>query len=313
MEDYKYDVAFSFLQQDEQLALQLSDLIQDRLRTFVYSKQQGEIAGTDGEKKFVAVFGQEARTVVVLYREGWGTTSWTRIEETAIRNRAFEKGYNFVLFIPLDNPPSTPEWLPRTRLWIGLLRWGPQGAASVIEARVQELGGSVREETAQDRAARLRRTIEFEKRRNLFIHSTEGVQAADRQFGLFNTEIESQIAGIKHGANEIDLVFKTSKRLIVVVGFGLSLEIRWQPHYTNSLEDAELTVTIWQGHAPFPGLWALEQPRRVDTRKYLFNLIPSGDHVWQDGKAKEQSFSTHDLVEHCLTRFMDAIEARRRT
>src|ERR1039458_4546278 len=93
---YEYDVAFSFLAQDELLATNLNDLLQDRLNTFLYSKRQGELAGTDGEQTFNSVFGEKARVVVVLYRAGWGETPWTRIEETAIRNRAFEHGYDFV-------------------------------------------------------------------------------------------------------------------------------------------------------------------------------------------------------------------------
>lgn len=61
--DYKYDVAFSFLAEDEELATELNDLLQDRLRTFLYWKKQGEIAGTDGEKSFNNVFGRDARLV----------------------------------------------------------------------------------------------------------------------------------------------------------------------------------------------------------------------------------------------------------
>lgn len=66
--DYKYDVAFSFLQQDEELAMKLSQLLAGRLSTFVYSRKQGEVAGSDGEQRFNKVFGEEARVVVVLYR-----------------------------------------------------------------------------------------------------------------------------------------------------------------------------------------------------------------------------------------------------
>ena len=146
-DNYKYDVAFSFLAQDEAFAMQLNDLLQDRVTTFLYSRRQGELAGTDGEKTFNLVFGEQARLVVVLYREGWGETPWTRIEETAIRNRAFDHGYDFVKFIPLDDKPSVPKWLPRTQLWVGLKRWGISGAASVIEARIQELGGETHEES----------------------------------------------------------------------------------------------------------------------------------------------------------------------
>src|SRR3990172_9377256 len=153
--EYKYDVAFSFLEEDEALAKELNDLLQDRVRTFLYSKKQDEIAGTDGEKIFNEVFGVQSRLVVVLYRKGWGQTPWTRIEETAIRNRAYEDGYDFVKFVPLDDPPTVPKWLPRTQLWVGFKRWGVVGTASVIEARIEELGGEPHEETVQERAARL--------------------------------------------------------------------------------------------------------------------------------------------------------------
>jgi hypothetical protein len=98
---FKYDVAFSFLKEDEALATELNDLIQDRLLTFLYSRRQEDVAGTDGEKIFNSVSGAEARIVVVLYRDGWGQTPWTRIEETAIRNRAYDEGYDFLVVVPL--------------------------------------------------------------------------------------------------------------------------------------------------------------------------------------------------------------------
>ena len=60
---YKYDVAFSFLAEDEDLATQINDLIQDRVNTFLYSRKQDAIAGTDGEKTFNRVFGSEAGTL----------------------------------------------------------------------------------------------------------------------------------------------------------------------------------------------------------------------------------------------------------
>ena len=87
--EFKYDVAISFLAPDEQLALDLASVLKDRLSVFVYPEQQKELAGTDGEAMFNEVFGRQSRVVVVLHRDGWGSTPWTRIEETAIRNPSF--------------------------------------------------------------------------------------------------------------------------------------------------------------------------------------------------------------------------------
>jgi hypothetical protein len=72
--EYKYDVAFSFLNQDESLAQQLNDLLQDRISTFIYPEHQLDLAGKDGEIVLKKSFDSEARIVVILYRDEWGIT-----------------------------------------------------------------------------------------------------------------------------------------------------------------------------------------------------------------------------------------------
>jgi hypothetical protein len=158
--DFEYDAVFSFLAQDESVATELNDALSERMKTFLYSKQQEQLAGTDGEKTFNAVFGEKSRFVVILYRQTWGTTPWTCIEETAIRNRAYGEGYDFALLVPMDKPPTTPKWFPKNRIWIGLELYGVAGTAAVVEARIQELGGTPHQETLEERAARQAR-LEF--------------------------------------------------------------------------------------------------------------------------------------------------------
>jgi hypothetical protein len=81
-DQFRYDIAFSFLSKDETTAQEINDLLQDRYRTFVYTEQQKKLAGTDGEESFKRVFATEARLVAVLYRPEWGSTNWTRVELT---------------------------------------------------------------------------------------------------------------------------------------------------------------------------------------------------------------------------------------
>jgi hypothetical protein len=64
--EFEYDVAFSFLAQDESVATELNDALSEGVKTFLYSKQQEQLAGTDGEKTFSAVFGEKSRFVVIL-------------------------------------------------------------------------------------------------------------------------------------------------------------------------------------------------------------------------------------------------------
>jgi hypothetical protein len=169
---FKYDIAFSFVREDESLATQLNDRVRDRYPTFLYSRAQDQLVGTDGEKTFNAVFGKEARIVAVLFRPEWGQTPWTRIEETAIRNRAHEKGYDFTTFIVTKPGTSIPDWLPKTRIWYDLPRFGLDGAAAVLAARVQDRGGTAVPETLPDRAARLQRDQELSQQRDAFQHAT---------------------------------------------------------------------------------------------------------------------------------------------
>ena len=74
-DQFKYDIAFSFLSQDETVAQQINDELQDRYRTFIYTEQQKKLAGTDGEETFKRVFAKEALLVAVLFRPEWGVNS----------------------------------------------------------------------------------------------------------------------------------------------------------------------------------------------------------------------------------------------
>jgi len=266
--NFKYDVAFSFLDQDEALAIQINDLLQDRLKTFLYSQKQKEIAGKDGEEVFNRVFGAEARTVFVLYRKSWGETSWTRIEQTAIRNRAFEKGYDFVVFAPLDKYPTVPEWLPKNRVWVGLDRWGIKGATIVIEARVQEAGGQPKEETVEDRAKSLSRKIAAEKARQIFLGSRDGVNAADKALvELFNT-LEKVVSDLSE-KDGTSVSFKKQERECVIYADSFSISLDWEVAYHNSLQNSVLYLSLWQGAALLSGESSMfsEKPKIIKNNR----------------------------------------------
>ena len=306
--DFEYDVAFSFLAQDESVATELNDALCERVKTFLYSKRQEQLAGTDGEKTFNAVFGEKSRVVVILYRDTWGTNPWTRIEETAIRNRAHEEGYDFALLVPMGKPPTTPKWFPKNRLWLGLERYGVAGAAAVIEARIQELGGTPHQETLEERAARQARAVEFKAEREMALNSRAGVEA-------FGHGIESLIAAIKHGVDRIN-AWRTYQKLefrgspqprgpCFVLGLKRGLDVRGMPHYTNTLENVYLNVTLWRGVPPMQGTIQFEDPVRHLTRKYELDYLPSKNYVWKHQTDRNRSFSSEELAEEILKWYLD--------
>ena len=308
---YEYDVAFSFLKEDEDLAFRINDLIQDRVKTFIYSRQQEKIAGTDGEETFNRVFGSEARIVVVLYRENWGKTPWTRIEETAIRNRAYEKGYDFVVFIPLDIPPSAPKWLPKRQIWIGLDRWGVEGAASVIEARVQQAGGTPHEETALERACRIEREIRIEEDRKSFLESERGVQVANEEKKVLFHELEKLSEEISAKNSNFKFKKEQNEREFILFTHGFSLRVTWWFEYSNTLRNSRLYIDLFKGLLSIRGGIRFREPEVLQKMEFDFDRNTAGEVGWRRSSRDKRFFSSAQLAQECMKILLDQVRDMR--
>lgn len=299
---FEYDVAFSLLAKDEPLAQEINDLLTDRYKTFLYSERQKEIAGTDGELKFKQVFAEQARLVVVLYRDGWGKTPWTRMEEEAIRGRAYEEGYEFVKFVPLDEVQAVPKYLPKVQLWINALRFGAKGAAAVIEARLGELGSPLRIETPVERASRLSRAIDFKRRHEAYTRTEQAVDDAVKSFSEVAEHIKSAVARIQAADVPLQLEVKQQRTKIAVVGLQRGLLLRWVYHYRNSLADAYLTIEIWDGHPPLDGMHFWDEPQKTRSERFSFELLRSGSGGWTRG---DDELDAAALADFALRYYMD--------
>jgi hypothetical protein len=306
---FKYDIAFSFVTEDEGLATQLNDRLQDRYRTFLYSKVQEKLAGTDGEKTFNAVFGKEARIVAVLLRPEWGNTRWTRIEETAIRNRAHDQGYDFTTFIMTASGTAIPDWLPKVRIWFNLERFGVDGAAAVLEARVQERGGIAVEETLADRAARVQRAQELNQQRDAFHRSHQGVQAAREACGRLVNDLKANPELLRSIGCGIQDVYGGATML---VGQGVVLTVQANFPYVNSLENTALVAQFYDGVPPLPKLitFSEAEPRTLAKWKFTFELLGPGRTGWVGPDGKEHA--PEAFAEFLLRHFMDLQQRRLR-
>jgi hypothetical protein len=307
--DFKYDVAFSFLQEDEGLAIQLDDLLKDRLKTFIYSERQLEVAGTDGETLFNQVFGRDARSAVVLHRAAWGSTPWTRIEETAIRNRGHEYGYDFVLFIPLDKPAAAPVWLPKNRIWISMNRWGLDTAAAIIEARVQELGGSPHEESVEELALRLQQQTEFARRRQAFLDSEPAVKLATDEFFKLCAEVDKVLLDVKAAAPRFAFKIQEDRHLKSVVGGGRTVSFLWHQAYRNLLRDSKLAVTFWEGHASTNEIVLGSRAKQIRTWAFDPEVDVGQFTGWRSPALEERLFSTEDLVARSFKQLLQDVQS----
>jgi TIR domain len=114
--DVIHDAAISFLAADEGIAGAIASALEaSGLNVFFFPKKQEELAGSDGLDSMREPF-LKARVAVALYREPWGKTKWTRIEETAIKDRCLEIGWQSLQFVMLDKKKAHPKWLPNTHI-----------------------------------------------------------------------------------------------------------------------------------------------------------------------------------------------------
>src|SRR6266550_713059 len=193
-DSFKYDVAISFLSGDVDVAKQLTELLRDRMDVFVFPEHQGDVVGPDGLEQMNAVFEKEARIVVVLYRDGWGKKGWTGVEETAIKNRGLEQGWDFVLMIPLEEHPTMPKWVPKANIWLSYPHYGLAAALPVIEHMLEQLGGEAKPVTAATHLARQARRNKWLTQREALRGSETGATAAKEQIVELVAELEKAVS-----------------------------------------------------------------------------------------------------------------------
>ncbi len=296
---YKYDVAFSFLADDEKLARDIASLLPNR-SIFIFSECQEAVAGTDGIDTFSDVFGRDARIVVVLYREAWGRTKWTRIEETAIKGRLLNDGAEFLTFVHLERPKPTPRWLPVQRLWLDIDRLGVAGAAAVIEERLRAAGGAVREETAVEAAERLRREQDAEAKRRGYLKSDRGVREA--QLGA-----DRVLDELDRLAPLTEVAHVRVQNLVSLFRDGYCVIAGWSPTYVNTLDDSAFIVSEWRGRPNVGGqrYANLRPPQELATHRFHFDLLEDAT-AWRSATTG-RTFTSDRLAEWCVKLLLDRI------
>lgn len=311
---FEYDVAISFGYKDEPFANKLYELLKGRLKVFIYSKEQEKLAGTDGEATFNEVFGKHAKLVVVLYREAWGKTPFTRFEETAIRNRAYSDGYDFTVFIPMDDTErqKVPNWVPKNRLYVGLERWGIEGACGVIEARFSELGGEVHEETVQEIAAKAAEKLAYEDRREKHLSTFEGVNAQRASFDEVREKLIEGVATIQKSLPVIGLTEKHDGRpggSMVFLSIPIAVSVNWRPEYANVMRESHLQATFWNGHPPWPGIMSFDTPQEGASIRFAPDLTEDGRPAWkQTYKAGASLLSPSSVADVILKWFLAKVQ-----
>jgi len=132
------EVAFSLLSRDENFAQEIRRFLPAEITAFVYTEEQESLLGALDSVEALGSAFRDAQICVVLHREGWGQSKWTRFEGDILKDRLLDEGSGFLVLVRLDDSPP-PAWLPRNNFWVNYAVEGPERTASYIAARYRNL------------------------------------------------------------------------------------------------------------------------------------------------------------------------------
>jgi hypothetical protein len=315
VEEARLDVAISFLARDEQTAVALVDLIADSLQVFFFPRRQEELAGTDGLESMRDPF-LNARVVVVLYRAPWGETPWTRVEQTAITDRFLRDGWDWLLFVQLDDSPL-PKWLPTTHVRFALQQYGLDQLVGAIKGRVQQVGGRITPPTALGRA----RQVQAEDNRRA---DQENAFRDTRWINdVLHPQLEALMASIRDRATEIarelgmGFVALAEAKRSILRDQRVSLNVSWRQQYTNVVDDrtnSGLLMCRFNGPVFLQSerLMSVMPPKEIGRRLFMPQLSLSRDVVWKEDRKNHPPLPIQDLADVAVTDFIDLIDRTNR-
>jgi hypothetical protein len=310
-EQYKYNVAISLLAQDLDYAKELDVEIRKVVRgeVFLYMRRQEPLA-IAGElvEEFTRVFRDQARVVLILFRARWGNTSYTSIEQEALRSRRTRTtSFRFALVVSLETEgPRAPEWYPASDLVMDPENFSPEAIARVVAARVEEAGGKTGPEGLAERHLRLQQEQvqreELEQR--LAFEGPKQIEAEARiLFGLLKQRAE-ELAG----KGKDPLHYQERDRACSIRYRWPTLVVVWTRRWANTLEGANLSVAV-RTVDPFDGGHRderlLPEDHAVVAARFELGLDTSGVWGWRPAKKTRELrgtefFASADLADWAL-------------
>jgi hypothetical protein len=310
----KYDVAISFLARDERIAAQLSDLLEEGLNVFFFPRKQEELAGTDGLESMREPF-LTARIAVVLFREPWGQTPWTGVEQEAIKDRCLQERFQGLLFVQLDKESKLPDWLPTTHVRFALEQYGIDQLAGAVKMRVQERGGKIAPPSALSHARRIHREASlladqkslFGDRRWIEANIHEQVAWLMRRLAELTEEIKTEL--------NMALVARALKQRCVLRDNRVSMNVGWRQGIFNTVEEeAEVIAAEFNGplYVPDERMMTVLPPKELGRHRFTPILSLSREVRWKEVGKKVEPLPTEDLAHRIMALFLDLLSRANR-
>lgn len=300
----RYDVAISFLAKDETIGTALRDRLSEGLNVFFYPRNQEELAGTDGMKTMRTPFFDDSRVVVVLFREPWGKTPWTRVEQTAIQEGCLAEGWHRLFFVTLDKTSAVPVWLPQNNVRFNLDDFGLEQAVGAIKARVQECGGVIEPMTALKRAAIYEEDKKYQHERRQ-ISSYAGIEKIREKLLELIAEINRLCDEIRATGTHLEI--GSNEGRCVLRNGQISLVIGWYQRFANSTDGSGLHVAEFNVQIPLPNTREFSpwESTKLNETVYLPDLSRAREYGWVEQHGSDEFLSSATLADRCVVQFLD--------
>ena len=286
----KYDLAISYLKEEEDLAFKIYTELGEMFKVFIYSQHQKELVGKGGVETLRDIFINRANLIVILYTKGWGGTEWTSTEEKAIVDFGLKNQWKGIVLVNLDGS-KVPDWFPRAEIYLDYGKYQFDELIGIIKLRAQERGSDIRSVTAVEKAKILQINRELAEKRKKFLNSPEGVNEAINEVKYLFEEIERICVEINSSPVRFDYkkkddftyYLKGFKHDDKLGDFGLEVIVQWVPQYGNTLDQSKLYVSkIDLGRIIYR-----EDPRRIGDLLFDFDITPLMENRWRDNQSNK--------------------------
>ena len=266
------------------------------------------MAGTNGLESMKEPFADNSRVNVVLFREPWGQTPWTGVEQNAITERCINHGWDSLFFVTLDAASILPKWLPSTHIRLNFSSFGLEQAVGAIKNAVQRCGGIVSQMTALKRAERYRQEALYiaDKKQ---ISSVQGMaKVCEKVLELF-AEIERLCAEIQANGH-VSIRVKSNADECVLTNNRISLNVRWRQLYSNSMEGCALTILEYNMQMGLSNerLSFFSEPKQLRKADFSPDISRVRDYGWIENGMPSTFLSSVELAKKCVIQFFDLAE-----
>lgn len=306
----KYDIAISYLSRDEELAYAIYTELGQVFKIFIYTQHQKELAGGNGVELLRNIFTERTNLIVILHREGWGKSEWTKTEELDIQEFGLKNRWEGILLVNLDDSKK-PKWFPGPLFSLDFPKYGFQELIGVIKSRAQERGSEIKSVTAVEKAKILEMRREFANRKEQFLHSEDGANEASKEVRKLFEEIEKICAEINSGTvrfefnkkNDCNYYLKGYRNVKNLGSIALQVIVQWSS-YTSTLDHSKLIVAKVDLGRTIGGLRIDKEEPRIEELFFDFDVTPSMENRWRDNR-NEKLYTSSELADDIVKIIID--------